>query len=164
MAEQMTAAEARSLAERSRAALRGIRNKVTAAKANTAAALGTAGHELLGHFSLGLSSYLSGYFGQKLQFWGGVDIRPVAGGLLQLAGLGALIFGMPVGAYGVSVGRGPLGSWLAERAYVSGARMANPSAQRQPGATYSIRGLPDSGHPMNGPAAGDVVFTRSNRA
>lgn len=154
----MSPSEARDLAERSRAALGSLRKKMAAARENTSMVLGVAGHEVVGHFSLSLSSYLSGYFQQKLQFWG-VDIRPVGGLLLQLGGLGAMLFGMPAGAYGVSIGRGPIGSWLAERSYVAGQRMLLPKEQRTAGQTFQIGA---DGHPMHR-AGADATFTRSNR-
>jgi hypothetical protein len=158
----LSISEANALAERSKRTLERIRAGIKTAQTNTMAVLGRGGHEIIGFVGLGLSSWLAGYYGQdKLQWWG-VDIRPVVGLAAQLAGLGALLWGMPAGAYGLSVGRGPIGSWLAERAYVRGAHMALPKDRRADAGAVSIRGLPDRSHPMYG-ANAEVTFTRSNR-
>ena len=77
----------------------------------------------------------------------------------QLGGLGAMLFGMPAGRFAVTIGRGLIGSWLAERAFVAGAKMAVPAAERKqlPGDwTTKIGGDAT-------PGASDVVLTRTRR-
>lgn len=152
------------LLERTKTALANVRKAGKAAKENSWHVAGAAGHEVIGYTSLAFASWLSGYYKQGLSLWG-VELRIVGGLALQAIGLGAMLMGWKGGRFAVSIGRGGVGSWLAERSYVRGAMMAVPADQRQPGAAYSVRGeLPETPG-FGAPAAprSDVVLTRTTR-
>jgi len=146
----LSAADANAAADRARKALSNLRAKMATGQEHLYTAAGAGGHELIGYAGLSSTAWASGYWGSDfLTFWN-IDFRPVLGAALQLAGLVALVFGMPVGRYGLSVGRGPFAAWLAERSYGMGASARQPS-------TGARGSLVDTGHPMHR----DVEVTRS---
>lgn len=139
IAAPMTADQAKQALERSKAALSNLRAKAATAAGHMSAAAGAAGHELLGFATLGGVAWASGYWGSDyITFWG-IDFRPVIGAALGLAGLAAILFGMPSGRYGLSLGRGFVGAWLAEGA-------ASMGAQRRTNVA-GVGALPDYGTP-----------------
>lgn len=162
--DDMSAQEARSYAERVRNQVARMRKAASTATENASAVAWDVGHELVGYATLDASSFAAGYFGQDKLAFLGVDFRPVVGGLLQLAGFGALLFGYPAGRWAVSGGRGFLASWMAERLFVAGHKFAHREEKPAPPAT--VRGNPPiaDNHPMwDSTPARDVHVTRVNR-
>jgi hypothetical protein len=157
---------ASEIADRSQKALARLRSGIAESRKNASGVAAEGGYELLGHTVLAAASASAGYFGQdKLKPWG-IELRVVPGLIGQIGGLLAMLFGYKMaGRLAVVIGRGAIGSWLGERAFVAGAKMREvpDRAQRQQ--------LPDNWQTRIGAdvpfgaqtGSKDVVLTRTTR-